>query len=70
MKKHNQRLVPLALLVAGLSTLNFTGCSKSDRADTTTQIKDSYKDTKAAVVDAWGDITHLSFAKEAIHRNF
>ena len=74
MKKQSQRLVPLALLAAGLSTLAFTGCSKEDRADTTdkvkdsyqetkTAVKDTYQDTKAAVVDAWGDVKSFTFEK-------
>jgi hypothetical protein len=63
MKKHTQCLVPLALLAGGLSTLAFTGCSKSDRADTKAQIKDSYKETKAAVVNAWGDVKSFTFEK-------
>ena len=63
MKKHNQRLVSLALLAVGLSTLSFTGCSKADRADATAQVKDTYKETKAAVVDAWGDVKSFTFEK-------
>ena len=63
MKKISQRLVPLALFAAGLSTLSFTGCSKADRADTTAQVKDTYKETKAAVVDAWGDVKSFTFEK-------
>jgi hypothetical protein len=63
MKKHTQGLVPLALLAAGLSTLTFTGCAKSDRADTKAQIKDSYKETKAAVVNSWGDVKSFTFEK-------
>lgn len=63
MKKQTQRLVPLTLLAAGLSTLSFTGCSKADRADTTAQVKDTYKETKAAVVDAWGDVKSFTFEK-------
>ena len=63
MKKQIQRLVPLALLATGLSALSFTGCAKSDRADTKAQIKDAYKETKAAVVDAWGDVKSFTFEK-------
>ena len=63
MKKHTHCLVSLALLAVGLSTLPFTGCSKSDRADTKAQIKESYKETKAAVVDAWGDVKSFTYEK-------
>ncbi len=63
MKKYIRRLVSLALLTASLSTLTLTGCSKSDRADTKAQIKDSYKETKAAVIDAWGDVKSFTFEK-------
>lgn len=63
MKKHSQRLVQLALLTAGLSTFAFTGCSKEDRADTKSQLKDTYQETKTAVVDAWGDVKSFTFEK-------
>ena len=63
MKNHIQRLVPLALLAAGLSTLAFTSCSKEDRSDTTAKVKDAYQDTKTAVVDAWGDVKAFTFEK-------
>ena len=63
MKNHITRLVPLALLAAGLSALAFTGCSKADRADTTAKVKDAYQDTKTAVVDAWGDVKSFTFEK-------
>lgn len=63
MKKNSQRLASLGLLAAGLSTLAFTGCSKNDRADTTAQVKDTYQYTKAAAVDAWGDVKSFTFEK-------
>ena len=63
MKTPIQRFVPLTLLAAGLSAITITGCSKADRADTTAQIKDTYKETKAAVVDAWGDVKSFTFEK-------
>jgi hypothetical protein len=63
MKKHSQRLASLALIAAGLSALSFTGCSKEDRTDTKSAVKNTYQDSKAAVVEAWGDVQSFTFEK-------
>ena len=57
------RFIPVALLAAGLSALAFTGCSKQDRDDAGTKVKDAYQDTKTAVSNAWDDVKSYTFEK-------
>ena len=59
------RLFPVALLVAGLSTLAFTGCSKEENKDTGATIKEAYQDSKTAVVNAWNDVKSYTFEKRS-----
>ena len=59
------RLFPVALLVASLSALAFTGCSKEERKDTGTTIKEAYQDSKTAVVNAWNDVKSYTFEKRS-----
>lgn len=62
-KKSSFRYVPVALLVAGLSALAFTGCSKKDRDDTGATIKEAYQDSKNAMSNAWNDIKSYGYDK-------
>ena len=57
---------PACLFAAAVcaAALAFTGCSKSDRTEASAKVKEVYKDTKAAVVDAWGDVKSFTFEKK------
>jgi hypothetical protein len=60
MKKH----IPSILLAAlGAAALVFTGCNKKDRADATATVKEAARDTKEAVVDAWGEVKSFTYEK-------
>ena len=52
--------IPAFLLV---TTLAFTGCSKSDRSDATASVKQAAHDTKVALVDAWGEVKSFTFER-------
>ena len=67
MKNNNSsaRYLPVALLVASLSALAFTGCSKEERKDTGATIKEAYQDSKKAVANAWDDVKSYSFEKRS-----
>lgn len=54
------KYIPALLLV---TTLAFTGCSKSDRAEATATVKEAAHDTKVAIVDAWGEIKSFTFER-------
>ena len=60
MKNHSLPFLAATVLAA---TLAFTGCNKQDRADASAKTQDAYQDTKAAVVDAWGDVKSYTFEK-------
>ena len=45
------------------TALAFTGCSKAERTEASAKAKDAYQDSKAAVVDAWGDVKSFTFEK-------
>lgn len=45
------------------AALAFTSCSKQERKDAGATVKDAYQDSKAAVVDAWGDVKSFTFEK-------
>ena len=61
-----KKLLPsLFLLTAGAAALAFTGCNKSERAEATAKVKEVAHDTKAAVVDAWGEVKGFTFEKRA-----
>jgi len=57
------RLIPVALLVAAFSALAFAGCSKKERTEASTTVKDAYQDSKTAVANAWGDVKSYTFEK-------
>jgi len=52
--------IPTLLLV---TTLAFTGCSKSDRATATATVKEAAHDTKVAFVDACGEVKGFTFER-------
>lgn len=52
--------IPAFLLA---TTLAFTGCSKSDRADATATVKQAAHDTKVALVDTWGEVKSFTFER-------
>jgi hypothetical protein len=56
--------IPSLLLTAlGAAALAFTGCNKQDRADASATVKEAARDTKEAVVDAWGDVKSFTYEK-------
>lgn len=57
------RLIPVALLTAGLTALVFTGCSKQERKEASTSVKETYEDTKTAVSNTWTDVKNYTFEK-------
>ena len=57
------RLIPVAFLVASLSALAFTGCSKTDRTEASDHVKDTYQDSKTAVSNAWDNVKSYTFDK-------
>ena len=59
------RYLSVALLVASLSALAFTGCSKKERSDTGATIKEAYQDSKKAVANAWDDVKSYTFEKRS-----
>jgi len=59
------RLIPVALLAAGLSALVFTGCSKQESSTAETKVKEAYQDTKSAVANAWNDVKSYTFEKRS-----
>jgi hypothetical protein len=63
--RSSARLISAALLVTTFSALAFTGCSKQDRKEAGTTVKDAYQDTKTAVANVWGDVKSYTFEKRS-----
>ena len=64
MKALRSRIALLALATAGLAgAVAFSGCSKSDRTEATTAVKDTYEDTKTAIAKGWTDVKDFTFEK-------
>jgi hypothetical protein len=60
MKNLSLQFVMTAAFAAAFA---FTGCSKEDRADASTKVKDAYQDSKTAVVNAWDSVKSYTFEK-------
>lgn len=54
------KYIPALFLATALAV---TGCSKSDRAETTATVKEAAHDTKVALVDAWGEVKGFTFER-------
>jgi hypothetical protein len=59
----NKAIHSTVILASGLSLLAFAACSREKRDDLADKTKDAYQDTKAAVVDTWGDLKSYTFEK-------
>ncbi|MBP6507458.1 MAG: hypothetical protein KA257_07820 [Opitutaceae bacterium] len=60
---------PTLLLTLGLSALALAGCSKSDRTEIKSDLKDTYRDAKVAAANAWSDLKDFSFEQRADFSN-
>jgi hypothetical protein len=59
-----KKQIPFLLLTAlGAAALALTGCNKQDRADASATVRDAARDTKEAVVDAWGEVKSFTYEK-------
>lgn len=61
----NKLIRTITLLVTGLALLTLAACSKSKREDIADKTKDVYQDTKAAVVEGWGNLKDYTFEKRS-----
>lgn len=62
MKTHS--LVSYSLFALGLvAGSTFVGCTKSDRAEVSASVKDSYEDSKAFMAKKWADAKDYTFDK-------
>ena len=59
------KLIPATLLAAALTLLALAACSKGKRDDIADKTKDAYQDTKAAVVQGWGNLKDYTFEKRS-----
>jgi len=50
-------------IATGLALLVFAACSKEKREDIADKSKEAYQETKAAVVEGWGDLKSYTFEK-------
>lgn len=55
----------IIILTLGLSALALAACSKSDRNEVKSDIKDAYQDTKSAVANTWSDLKDYTFEKRS-----
>lgn len=63
MKTTSVRALSLATLAAIISSLGFTACNKSDRADTSAKAGEVVADTKEAMGHGWDKVKSFTFDK-------
>jgi hypothetical protein len=63
MKTTANRSFTISLLAAGLTTFGFTGCTKSERAETSAKTGEAIADTKDALSQGWDHVRTFTFEK-------
>jgi Skp family chaperone for outer membrane proteins len=55
----------IIIITLGLSALALAACSKSDRNEANSGIKDVYQDSKSAIANTWSDLKDYTYEKRS-----